>query len=117
MAILTVKNRYAAEPFVGMFDGETYTVVDTLAVLDYVAHHLKKQSIFKDNPATGYNEYRLAILELGDDDSPVGELPVESMDRTDMNEYQKVKYVGSGVRQARPERKERFGSIVGTKDA
>lgn len=114
MAIVTVKNRYAAEPFVGMFDGQTYTIADTLAVPDYVGSHLKKQSVIKDNPATGNNEYRLAILEHGDDDSPVDELPIESMDRTDMNEFQKVKYVGSGVKTVRPERRETFGSLAGT---
>jgi hypothetical protein len=117
MAILTVKNRYAAEPFVGMFDGQTYVVKDTLAVPDYVAFHLKKQSVVKDNPATGNNEYRLAILERGDDDSPLAELPIEAMDRTDMNEFQKVKYVGTGIKSTRPEQRARFGSIeIAAKD-
>lgn len=116
MAILTVKNRYAAEPFVGMFDGQTYVIKDTLAVPDYVAFHLRRQSICRDNPANpGANVYRLAILERGEDDSPIEEIPVESMDRTDMNEFTKVKIVGSNVRNTRPERKDRFSSI--SKDA
>lgn len=112
MAILTVKNRYAAEPFVGMFDGETYVVKDTLAVPDFVAYHLKRQSICKDNPVDpGANQYRLAIVERGDDDSPLDELPAESLDRSDMNEFSKTKLIGSNVKTARPERKARFSSL------
>lgn len=110
MSILTVKNRFKAEPFVGMWDGQTYTVTDTLAVPDYVAFHLKKQSIIKDNPVTGDNEYRLAIVELGEDDSPVEELPVETLDRSDMD-YPRAKIIQSGVKSTRPERKQSFGSL------
>ena len=116
MAILTVKNRYR-EPYIGVFDGQTYVIEDTLTVPDYVAYHLKRKSVCKDNPVDpGANVYRLAILEKGDDDSPLDEIPVEAMDRTDMNEFQKVKIVGSGARPGRPERRERFGTIT-TKDA
>jgi len=102
MAILTVKNRWS-EPFVGMFDGETYTVVDTLAVPDYVAYHLKKQSIIRDNPVNaGSNEYRLGIVEKNDDVSPLVSLPLESLDRTDMDEFRKVVIKPSGIRQSVP---------------
>lgn len=102
MAILTVKNRHS-EPFVGMFDGETYEVVDTLAVPDYIAEHLKKQSIVRDNPVNaGANEYRLGIVEKGDDVSPLAALPQESFDRSDMNEFTKVVIKPSGIRQTAP---------------
>ena len=100
MAILTVKNRWH-EPFIGMWNGETYKVVDTLAVPDYVALHLKKQSIIRDNPINaGSNEYSLGIVEQGDDVTPLKELPVESLDRSDMDEFRKVVVKPSGIRQS-----------------
>ncbi len=98
MAILTVKNRWR-EPFIGMWDGETYKVVDTMAVPDYVAYHLKKQSIIRDNPINaGSNEYSLGIVENGDVVTPLSELPLESLDRTDMDEFRKVVIKPSGIR-------------------
>lgn len=114
MAILTVKNRWH-EPFVGMWDGETYTVKDTLAVPDYVAYHLKKQSIIRDNPINpGVNEYRLGIVEKGDDVTPLKELPVESLDRTDMDEFRKVVIKPSGVRSTAPAQKSIPGQNIRT---
>ena len=115
--ILTVKNRYAKDPFIGMFDGQTYTVVDTLAVPDYVAYHLKNQSIIRDNPVTGDNEYRLAIVEQGDDDRPIEELPLETLDHSDMD-WPKVKVIPSNVRATRPEPRGsgRFDSLIMTKE-
>ena len=102
MAILTVKNRWT-ELFIGMFDGETYVVADTLAVPDFVAHHLKRQSIIRDNPVNaGANEYRLAILELHDDATPLTALPPESFDRTDLDEFRKVVIKPSGIRTTTP---------------
>ena len=102
MAILTVKNRWH-EPFIGMFDGETYEVKDTLAVPENIAYHLKKQSIIRDNPINaGSNEYRLAIVEKGDDQTPLTVLPQESLDRTDMDEFRKVVIKPSGIRSSAP---------------
>jgi hypothetical protein len=110
MAIFTIKNRYAAEPFVGMYDGQEYVVKDTLAVPDYVAHHLKRQSIIRDNPVTGDNDYRLAILELDGEPEPVTELPIETLDRSDMD-MPKTVLRQTGIRHAQPMRKATFGSL------
>ena len=103
MAIYTLKNRWRT-PFIGMFNGETYEVKDTLAVPDYIAHHLKKQSIIRDNPITGDNDYRLGIVEIGDNVEPLklGELPLESLDRSDMEEFRKVVIKPSGIHTAAP---------------
>ena len=116
MAILTLKNRLAGKPFIGMFDGQTYEVVDTLAVPDYVAIHLKRQSVYRDNPVTGNNEYRLAIVEHKDDASPLEQLPPESLDRSDMPDFRKVQYVDSGIRPARPQKGTGSGREVVTKE-
>lgn len=102
--IYTLKNRYK-EPFEGMFDGERYIVRDTLAVPDFIALHIKNQSIIRDNPITGERAFSLAIPELGDDESPIAELPVETLDRSDMD-MPKVKYVKSNIRNAVPMHKE-----------
>jgi hypothetical protein len=104
MAILTLKNRWK-DPFIGMWDGQTYEVVDTLACLDYIARHLKRQSIIRDNPINpGLNEYRLAIVEDGDDQSKLtfDSLPQESLDRSDMDEFRKVVIKPSGIRTPPP---------------
>lgn len=114
VAIYTVKNRWT-EPFIGMFDGQTYEVATTLTVPDFVAYHLKKQSIVRDNPVNaGANEYRLAIVELGDEDSPLGALPLESFDRTDLDEFRKVVIKPSGIRQAIPASKGAASSSIRT---
>ena len=83
MAIYTLKNRFAGEPYTGTFDSQQYVVVDTLAVPDYVAVFLKEHAVIRDNPISGEREFRLGILELGDDISPLGALPLESFDRSD----------------------------------
>lgn len=115
MAIQTLKNRYR-EPFVGMYDGVEYTVADTLAVPDYVALHLKRQSIVRDNPVTGDNEYRLGIIELGDPVDEIKELPADTFDRSD-TDHPKVKYIQSGIRSTRPPMREGTGaSQVSTKE-
>jgi hypothetical protein len=115
MAILTLKNRYR-EPFVGMYDGVEYTVDDTLAVPDYVAQHLKRQSIYRDNPVTGNNDYRLGILELGDPVDEVVEIPADPFDRSD-TDHPKVKYIATGIRSSRPAQREGTGqSQVSTKE-
>lgn len=102
MAILTVKNRWR-EPFIGMWDGETYVVKDTLVVPDYIAIHLKKQSIIRDNPVNaGANDYQLGIVENGDNVEPLAEIPAESFDRSDMDEFRKVVLKPSGIRQSGP---------------
>lgn len=102
MVLLTVKNRWH-EPFVGMFDGQVYRVEDVLTVPDYIAIHLKRQSIIRDNPVNaGANEYRLAIVEWNDNSEPLTQLPAESLDRTDLNEFRKVIIKSSGVRQSIP---------------
>jgi hypothetical protein len=96
--ILTVQNRFS-EPFIGRYDGKEYTVVTTLVLPAVVARHLKKQSIIRDNPVVpSLNEFRLGIIEDGDDVSPLDALPQESMDRSD-TDYPKSKIVPSGVRQ------------------
>src|SRR6266498_3647656 len=100
MAILTVKNKWS-EPFVGMFDGQEYEVKDSLACIDYIARHLKRQSIIRDNPINaGSNEYQLAIVEDGDDLSPLAELPAEALDRSDMDEFRNVVIKKTGLRVA-----------------
>ena len=115
MAILTVKNRYASQPFVGMFDGQDYTVADTLVLPDYVARHLRKQSVATDNPITGERTYRLAVIEDGDDDSPLEALPLESLDRTDMD-LRKVVLVPSRLKAPPPTPRSTFGALeVGSK--
>ena len=116
MEILTLKNRYR-EPFEGMYDGEKYVVVDTLAVPAFIAHHLKRQSIFRDNPIAGVQEYRLAIQELDGEMDEILELPPESLDRSDM-EHPKVKYVDSKVRPTPPAQRGsgRFDSMPMTKE-
>jgi hypothetical protein len=115
MAIYTLKNRFS-EPFVGMYDGVEYTVADTLAVPDYIAQHLKRQSIVRDNPITGDNAYRLGIVEIGDPIDPIAELPAESFDRSD-TDHPRSKLISSGIRSARPAPREGSGvSQVSTKD-
>lgn len=115
--MLTVKNRYIQEPFIGVFDGQTYEIKSEVTLPNYIAYHLKKQSIIRDNPITGDNSYRLAIVEEGDDVTPLTELPQESLDRTDMD-WQKVKIIPSNIRAGMPERKGsgRFDSMTLTKE-
>lgn len=98
--IYTLKNRYK-EPFTGMYDGELYEIRDQLAVPDFIALHLRNQSIIKDNPITGQREFSLGIVELRDDLSTLDELPIETLDRTDMD-MSKVVYRQSGIRSAVP---------------
>ena len=106
MAILTLKNRSIDRPFIGMFDGETYTIEPdgTLAAIDHVAFHLKRQSILKDNPIDPrVNVYQLAIVERKDESSPLkGDAPIESLDRSDMDDFRKVEYRKSNARPAAP---------------
>ena len=106
MAIFTLKNRSTDRPFVGMFDGETYTIEPdgTMAVVDTVAFHLKRQSILKDNPIDPrVNVYQLGIVEKKDELSPLkGEAPIESLDRSDMDDFRKVEYRKSNARPAAP---------------
>jgi len=101
MALLTLKNRYTKEAFVGMYDGEIYTIVDEAILPVHAARHLKNQSIIRDNPVTGDNEYRLGIIEAGDDVSPLDVLPEETFDRSD-TDYPKSKVIQSNIRQGRP---------------
>lgn len=98
--MLTVKNRYR-EPFIGMFDGQEYVVVDTATLPDHVAQHLKRQSIIRDNPITGDNDYQLGIVENEDPLEPILELPAETFDRSD-TDYPKSKVIPSGIRMGRP---------------
>ncbi len=90
--MLTVKNRLK-EPFVGMYDGQTYEVKTTLTLPDAVAWHLKNQSIYRENPISGEREFRLAIVEREEDDSPLSfeDLPIETLDRSD-TDFPKVQY-------------------------
>ena len=115
MAIVTLKNRYR-EPFIGMYDGVEYTVDDTLAVPEYIGNHLKRQSIIRDNPITGDNDYRLGIIERGDPISPLETLPEDPFDRSD-TDHPRTKIIPSGVRSTRPAPREGSGqSQVLTKE-
>lgn len=104
MVVYQVKNRYK-ETFRGKFDGVSYEVPGngSAHLPDFIATHIRNQSVIKDNPVTGEREFRLAIVELGDDDSPLLELPLEVMDRTDM-ELRKVKIVDLRSRPIPPAR-------------
>lgn len=102
MAIYTLKNRFSGKPYVGQFDGTEYIIVDTLSVPDYVALHLRNHAIVRDNPITGEREYSLGILELKDDVSPLAELPVETLDRSDMD-FPKATIMRTTQRTPRPE--------------
>lgn len=101
MALLTVKNRYTKEPFVGMYDGEVYTVVDDLILPAHIAKHLKNQSIIRDNPITGDNEYRLGIVENGDPVDLLDVLPEETFDRSD-TDFPRSKVIQSNIKHGRP---------------
>ena len=114
MGLLTVQNR-TENPFVGMWDGIEYVVADRLTVPDYIAHHLKGQSIARDNPLfPESNMYRLGIVELGDDVNPLESIPLESLDRSDFDELRKVRIVQSGIRTARAPREGTGASGVTT---
>ena len=117
MAILTLKNRSTDREFVGMFNGEQYTIKpnETLAVVDAVAFHLKRQSILKDNPIDPRaNDYQLGIVERGDVVDPIqGDAPIETLDRSDMDSFRKVEYRKSGARPAAPAPKGVVTTAVG----
>jgi hypothetical protein len=101
MPLLTVVNRYH-EPFVGMFDGQEYSIADRATLPDYVARHLKNRSIVRDNPIQpSYNVYQLAIVEDGDSTDPIEDKPIETLDRVDMDQS-KVRVVPTGIRQQGP---------------
>lgn len=102
MAIYTLKNRFPGTPYEGQFDGQTYTVEDTLALPDYIALHLRNHAVIRDNPVTGEREYRLGIVELRDDVSPLAELPMEALDRSDMD-FPKATIIRNPQRVPRPE--------------
>ena len=99
--LLTVRNRYAQTAFEGMYDGISYKVVTDLTLPDHIARHLKKRSLIRDNPVTGEQEFRLAIVEEGDEDTPLEMLPRESLDRTDMD-YRRVTYIETNTRPVPP---------------
>lgn len=104
MKILTVRNRHPKVPFAGMYDGVPYEVADKLSLPDFVARHLQKQSLIRDNPVSGAREFRLAIVEEDEKDGPlpnIEELPIESLDRSDFLDFRKVVYVDIS-RQNRP---------------
>lgn len=115
MAIVTVHNRYH-EKFVGMFDGQTYEIGEKdVAFPDYIARHLQRQSIFRDNPVSGEVLFQLAILENGDDTSTIVEKPVDPFDRSD-TEWPKTKVIPSSVqRTARAPRDGSGAAEVATK--
>jgi hypothetical protein len=80
-----------------MFDGQIYEIGEKdMAFPDYIATHLKRQSIFRDNPITGDNLYQLAILELGDDASTIEVKPEEAFDRSD-TDHPRSKIIPSGI--------------------
>lgn len=115
MAIVTVKNRYPDKPFEGCYDGKSIVVADKPVLLEeYTARHIKKQSIIRDNPIDpSLNEYRLYIVEDDGEQAPVfADLPIESLDRSDM-EFPKVKYI-QGKRPAAPPEKREQTAVVTT---
>ena len=116
MKILTLKNR-TDKPFTGMYDGVEYVIPadGQLVVLDFIAYHLKKQSVCRYNPVMGDADFRLAILELGDDDSPLTTIPIETFDRTDMDLH-KTQIVKVGNRTAVPVHKANTGSVFTAKE-
>jgi hypothetical protein len=98
-----------------MYDGQRYELVPgkEYTLPDYVAHHLKKHSIYRDNPITGEQEYRVSILEEGDSTETVDEIPRESLDRADMD-MPNVNYQPTGIKTAVPQNRgvvERLGSL------
>lgn len=112
--LLTVKNR-CQTPVVGMYNGLEYEVKKELTLPAHIARHLKNQSVYSDNPVTGERKFRLAIVEDGDDDSPLGDLPLDSLDRSD-TDMPKVEYRGSGIKNAVPAQRGsgRFDSLTVT---
>ena len=102
MKLLTVRNRFPSKTFVGMFDGEKYEVKDTAVVPETVAYHLKKQSVIRDNPVTGEQEYRLNIVEEDGPGEDLESLPVESLDRSDFPTLRKVEYLQTNAKPAVP---------------
>mgnify|MGYP001588736248 FL=1 len=116
MKICTVKNRSIRRSFVGTWDGQEYIFAPeaSLSVPDYIAYHLKRQSILRDNPIDpSVNEYQLAIKEREDDESPLlGEAPPETLDRSDMESFTKVEYRQSHVRPAAPVRKSASSPVL-----
>jgi hypothetical protein len=102
MKLLTLKNR-TSESFTGMYDGVSYTIQPgaSVTLLDFIALHLKNQSICRLNPVMGDAEFRLAIVEHGDDDSPLYDIPDEVLDRSDMDLH-KTRIVKMGNRPAVP---------------
>lgn len=117
MAILIVHNRHR-DKFVGMFDGQVYEIGEKdMAFPDYIARHLRKQSVLRDNPITGEALYQLGIVEDGDDLSPIEEKPVEVFDRTD-TDWPKSKIIPSGVnRIPRAPKADSVDRQVGTKES
>lgn len=111
--IVAVVNRYKDTPFVGMWDGQTYTVEDELLVEDYVGAHLKKQSIVRDNPYDpSDNQYRLWIKGVDEDPGPLEELPVESLVRDDGDpRWKKTTIIRTSARPAAPVHRETFGAL------
>lgn len=116
MKVYTVKNRTAV-PFTGMFDGVVYEVpaAGTLALPDFIAFHMKRQSVCRLNPVSGEATFRLAIVELGDEDDPIGEIPEELLDRTDMD-LSKTRILKMNNRPAVPQRREAAGSAITSKE-
>lgn len=92
MKLLTIRNRFPKTAFKGMYDGVPYEISDRMTIPDFIARHLKKQSIIKDNPVTGEQEYRLTILEEDGDVEDLELLPRESLDRSDFADFRKVEY-------------------------
>ena len=115
VAIYTLKNRFAGQPYQGQFDGQLYTVKDTLSVPDYIALHLRNHALIRDNPVSGEREYRLGIVELGDDVSPIEELPVEVLDRSDMD-FRKVRILQTNQRTAAPASRAGGGAVMTAKE-
>lgn len=98
-----------------MYDGRPYELPPHKDVMldAYVARHLRNQSVFRDNPITGAKEYRLAVLEDGDPTEPLEDLPLESLDRSDMD-MPKSEIRPTGIGRMVPHLRgpvERFGSL------
>ena len=90
MDVLTLRNRYPEKPFVGMYDGKTYTVTDRLTLPEFVARHIHNRSMIRDNPISGEREFSLAIVEEEGEMENLAALPTETLDRSDFDSLRKV---------------------------
>ena len=112
--LVTLFNRFK-DPVSAMFDGVVYTVDpgERLTLQVFVARHLRSKSVFLDNPISGEKSYKLGIVEDGDDDTPLSEVPIEALDRSDMD-FSKVRIVTRNAKPVVPPKENVVNASVGT---